>query len=404
MKRFLATSALMLAIGLGWPLISKAQDLDNKDQKGYRFTQVKEIRHTPVTNQYRSGTCWSFSGQALFEAEIMRTKGKTVDLSEIFVVRHAYSEKARKYVRLHGHLNMAAGGGFSDVVMVASQHGLVPEQAYHGLMIGEDKHIHGEMDEVFKAYVEAVIKNKNRKLTPVWHQGFEALLDTYLGPLPQTFQWEGKTYDSKSFAKEMGIKPNDYVELTSYTHHPFYQPFAIEIPDNWMWSLCYNLPLDELMQVLDNALDQGYAVAWAADVSEKGFSWKNGLAVVPEEERADLSGTEKERWEALTPAERQKSIYSFEQVVPEKKITQKMRQETFDNYETTDDHGMLIVGTATDQKGNKFYKVKNSWGAEDHIYQGYLYASVPYVALKTVSIMVHKDAIPKVILKKLNLK
>lgn len=403
MKRFLSTLTTIILLALSLPHLSVAQDAEKKEQKGYVFTPVKDIPHTPVANQFRSGTCWSFSGQALLEAEILRIKGKSVDLSEMFVVRNAYSEKARKYVRLQGNLNMAAGGGFSDVMMVAANFGMMPEQAYSGLVIGEEKHVHGEMDEVFKAYTDAVIKNKNRKLTPVWHKGFEALLDTYLGAVPQNFQWEGKTYDPKSFAKEMAVKPEEYIELTSYTHHPFYQPFAIEIPDNWMWSLCYNLPMDELIQVLDNAIDRGYTVAWAADVSEKGFSWKNGLAVVPEEERADLSGTEKERWEALTPAERQKSIYSFEQVVPEKKISQQMRQETFDNYETTDDHGMIIVGTATDQKGNKFYKVKNSWGTEDHIYKGYLYASVPYVQLKTISIMVHRDAIPKALQKKLNL-
>lgn len=393
---------LILALALLVPQLLRAQETEKKEPKGYIFTPTKEIPHTPVANQFRSGTCWSFSGLALLEAEILRTKGKIVDLSEMFVVRHAYAEKAKKYVRLHGNLNMAAGGGFSDVMMAASRYGLMPEQAYPGLVIGEEKHVHGEMDEVFKAYVDAVIKNKSRKLTPVWHKGFEALLDTYLGTLPQSFQWEGKSYDAKSFAAAMGIRPEDYIELSSYTHHPFYQPFAIEIPDNWMWSLCYNLPMDELMQVLDNAIEKGYTVAWAADVSEKGFSWKNGLAVVPEEERNDLSGTEKERWEALTPAERQKSIYSFEQIVPEKKITQQMRQLTFDNYETTDDHGMLITGTATDQMGNKFYKVKNSWGTDDHVYKGYLYASIPYVQLKTISIMVHKDAIPKAIMKKLN--
>jgi bleomycin hydrolase len=403
MKHNFIFSIIFIALSLFDSPMLRAQETEKKEQKGYQFTPVIEIPHTPVANQFRSGTCWSFSGQALLEAEILRIKGKKVDLSEMFVVRNAYSEKAKKYVRLHGNLNMAAGGGFSDVIMAAKDYGLMPEHAYPGLVIGEEKHVHGEMDEVFKAYVDAIIKNKNRKLTPVWHKGFEALLDTYLGVVPQNFEWEGKTYTAKSFAKEMGLNPDDYIELTSYTHHPFYQPFAIEIPDNWMWSICYNLPMDELIQVLDHALDKGYTVAWAADVSEKGFSWKNGLAVVPEEERNDLSGTEKERWEALTPAEKQKALYSFEQVVPEKKITQQMRQLTFDNYETTDDHGMLITGTAKDQSGNKFYQVKNSWGTEDHIYHGYLYASVPYVQLKTISIMVHKEAIPKAIQKKLKL-
>lgn len=400
MKRIVLTNLVWLAFLC---VSLQAQESTETLKKGYEFTVLKEIPHTPVPNQFRSGTCWSFSGLALIEAEILRTNGKSLDLSEMFVVRHAYSDKAKKYVRLHGHLNLAAGGGFSDVLDVVNRYGMVPEAVYSGLVIDEENHTHGEMDEVLKAYADAVIKNKNRRLTPVWHDGFEALLDAYLGTYPEKFTFEGKEHTPASFAASTGIDANDYIEITSFSHHGFYKPFVMEIPDNWMWSETYNLPLNELMETLDYALENGYTVAWGADVSEKGFSWKNGLAIIPEDKPGDLSGTEKERWEALTPAERQKTLYSFEEIVREKTITPEMRQKAYDNYETTDDHGMLFVGIATDQDGNKYYKVKNSWGTVDHKYDGYLFASIPYVQYKTMNMVMHKNAIPKHIRKKLGL-
>lgn len=403
MKRITLLAALLYGLVLQ-PFVVFAQDApEKKEKKGYEFTMVKEVPHTPVPNQYRSGTCWSFSGIGLLEAEILRKSGRTVNLSEMFIVRNAYSEQATKYVRLHGSLNFSAGGGFSDVTHVMDKYGLMPESAYSGLVIGEEKHTHGEMDDVLKAYVDGVVKNANRKLTPVWHKGFESLLDAYLGAVPSEFSYEGKKYTPVSFSKEMSLKGSDYVQVTAFSHVPLYQPYIQEIPDNWLWASTYNLTLDEMMETLDNALNQGYAVAWAADVSERGFSWKNGVAIVPEENLNDVSGTEKERWEALTPAERKKSMFSFEEIVPEKKITIEARQQAYDNYETTDDHGMLFVGIATDQNGNKYYKVKNSWGTEDHVYNGYLYASGSFVALKTMNIALHKDAIPKHIRKKLGL-
>ncbi len=393
----------VLAVFVLLPLLTGAQEATPKNKKAYEFTMVKEVPHTPVPNQYRSGTCWSFSGIGLLEAEVLRKSGRSIDLSEMFVVRNAYSEKALKYVRLHGHLNLAAGGGFSDVIMVFSKYGLVPETVYNGLVIGEEKHTHGEMDDVLKAYADGVLKNGNRKLTPVWHKGFNALLDAYLGEEPSSFEFEGKSYNPKSFGESLQLNPEDYVELTSFIDQPLYKPYVQEIPDNWMWSWTYNISLSELIETIDYALNEGYAVGWGADVSEKGFSWKNGVAIVPEENISDLSGTEKERWEALTPAERKKSMFSFEEIVPEKKITDEMRLAAYNNYETTDDHGMLFVGIAKDQNGHIYYKVKNSWGTEDHVYQGYLYASVPFVQYKTLNIAVHKDAIPKHIRKKLGL-
>lgn len=387
---FLVLSALLCQ-----SLITVAQNEPEVEKTiGFEFTSTFEVPHTAVPNQFRSGTCWCFSGNALFEAEIMRLRNKEVNLSEMFIVRHAYSDKAKKYVRLHGHLNLAAGGGFSDVSHVSQNYGMLPEEAYHGLVIGEEKHTHGEMDAVLKAYCDAVIKNKNRRLTPVWHQGFELLLDTYLGAYPESFMYEGKSYTPQSFADEMGLNMDDYIEITSFMHRDYYEPFIMEIPDNWMWSQTWNLPLDEFMETLHYALTNGYTVAWGADISEKGFSWRKGLAVVPDENIEEIGGTEHEQWESLTAEERQKALYSFDEPLPEKVITPELRQKAYDNYETTDDHGMLFVGIAQDQNGSTYYKVKNSWGTEDHIYEGYLYASEAFVKYKTINFFLHKDALP----------
>ena len=380
--------------------VSFAQDEEKKEEKkGYVFTDKIIVPHTSVKNQYRSGTCWSFSGIAFIEAELLRMQGKEYDLSEMFCVNHTYSDKATKYVRLNGNLNFGSGAEFTDVFRVIKLYGMVPDSVYSGLNYGTKKHVHGELDAILKSYVDAVIKNRNRKLTPVWHEGFDKVLDTYLGELPKKFEYEGKEYTPESFRDMTGINADDYIEFTSYTHHPFYKRFAIAIPDNWLWAAWMNIPMDEMMETIDYALENGYTVAWGADVSDKGFSWKKGVAIIPDEERPDLSGTEKEKWEALTEKERREAMYKFDGPVKEKTITQEMRQEKYDNYEVTDDHGMLIVGIAYDQDGNKFYKIKNSWGTEGHIYNGYFYASVPFVELQTIGIAVHKDAIPKKIKK-----
>jgi bleomycin hydrolase len=372
-----------------------AQDNDTTESKGYEFTVVNDLSASSVKNQYRSGTCWSFSSNSFFEAELLRMGKGEFDLSEMFVVWHTYADKSVSYVRWHGDNNFGGGGAFHDVLYVMENYGMVPEEVYDGKVIGEKNHIHGEMDAVLKGYMDAVLKNKNKKLTPVWHDGLEGILDAYLGELPTSFIYEGTEYTPRSFADNLGLNVEDYVELGSYTHHPFYERFILEVPDNWLYDKIYNVPMDDMISVIDNALENGYTVGWGADVSEKGFSWKNGVAIVPEEDVSDLSGTEKEKWEKLTEKEKKAALYKFDGPHKEKTITQEMRQEEFDNYQTTDDHGMHITGTATDQDGNKYYIVKNSWGTDGHIYDGYFYASVPFVQLKTIDLIVHKDAVPK---------
>ncbi|MDR2682485.1 MAG: aminopeptidase [Dysgonamonadaceae bacterium] len=367
----------------------------------FQFTTLKEIPITPVKNQSSSGTCWSFSGLGFVEAELLRQGKGEHDLSEMFVVHKNYDEKAQKYVRMNGTINFAGGGSFADVLDCIRDYGIVPESLQPGLNYGDTIHRHGELDQLLKAYVSVIVKNPNRKLSTAWYKGYTGVVDAYLGECPQSFSYNGKEYTPKTYAQSLGINTDNYISLTSFTHHPFYTAFPIEIPDNWRWSDSYNLPLVELMQIIDNAIDKGYTVAWASDVSERGFNRK-GIAVIPDANAAEGPGSDQAHWLGLSPADREALITNLSSPVPEKKITKEMRQEAFDNYETTDDHGMLIYGTAQDQNGSKYYLVKNSWGTASP-YKGIWYASVPFVEYKTLSIVVHKDAIPKEIRKKIGL-
>ena len=384
--------------------ISAQEKKEEEKEVGYQFTAVKEIPCTPVKDQYRSGTCWSFSGLGFIESEMLRMGKPTVDLAEMFVVYHSYADKATKYVRLHGSLNFGAGGAFHDVTNVIRKYGIVPEEFYKGLNYGEEKHVHGELDRILLDNVKAVVDNPNKKLTTAWHDAFDSNLDSYLGKLPEKFQYQGKEYTPQSFATDyIGLNMDDYVEITSFTHHPFYSKFIIEVPDNWSWNEVYNVPLNEMDEIIDNAINSGYPVAWAADVSEKGFATsKKGIAVIPVADKANMTDAEITKWEKLSDKEKDEELYKLNKPGAEKTITQEMRQIDFDDYQTTDDHGMLIIGTAKDQNGKIYYKVKNSWGSYND-YAGFFYASKPYVEFKTTSIMVHKDAIPKNIRKKLNL-
>ena len=393
-KLLLCTLALCLALG------AAAQNPDSVE--GYRFTDGKIIRTTPVKNQNRSGTCWCYSTMTMLESEILRAGGPEMHLSEMWIVRHSFMDKAVKYVRLHGELNFAEGGASHDVTEGIKQHGIVPFEVYPGLNYGTDKPDFHELSAVLKAYLDAVIdaSKGSKPLSTAWKRGFNAILDEYFGPCPETFTYEGKEYTPRSFAESLPIKMDDYVDLSSFTHHPFYEQFIIEVPDNWMWATVWNVPLDELMQTIDYALENGYTVAWGTDVSEKGFSRTKAIGIIPEADLEGMSGTEAEKWGKLTAREKEAALYKFDKPGKERKIDQQMRQEAFDNYETTDDHGMVIVGTATDQAGNQYFKVQNSWDVLPP-YDGFWYFSRPFVEYKTMSIMVNKNAVPKEIRKKL---
>ncbi len=401
MKNFKIASVVLLALlGLG-PLNAQ---VEKKDTAGFIFETVYDLDATSVKNQNRSGTCWSYSGLSFLESEALKNGKGPLDLSEMFVVRNCYSDKAVKYVRLHGSLNFGGGGSFEDVLYTLRNYGFVPEQAYSGLQYGETNHVHGEMDNLLKAYVDGVIENDNKKLSPAWHKGFNGILDAYLGEYPETFTYKGKQYTPKSFAKDVvGLDADDYIIVTSFTHHPYYSKFIFEVPDNWVWGEVYNVTLNDLKEIMLATLEQGHTFAWASDVSEKGFSFAKGVAIVPESEMEEMDGSERQKWEAMSKAERDKMMYSFSGPIKEKVITPEMRQEQFDNYLTTDDHGMHITGMVKDQEGKIYYKVKNSWDT-NNIYDGYFYASEPFVLLKTMNIMLNKNTLPKEIKKKLGIK
>jgi len=372
-------------------------DKEKGNKEAFAFTDVKILPHTSVKNQASSGTCWSFSGIGMLECEIIRIKGDSINLSPMWVVRNIYKEKVAKYVRLHGSLNLSAGGSFADVLQASSKYGIVPAEVYEGLNYGTTSHSHSELDRIVEEFGKNIVKS--RKPTTAWPRALSAILDAYLGDAPEKFVYNSKEYTPESFVKYTGLKLDDYVSITSYTHHPFYGSFILEIPDNWIWESSYNVPMDELIQIIDNSIEKGYAVAWGSDVSERSFS--RDVATIPEEKKVEEAGSDQARWDKESAEPESKPI--VEPLPNEKTITQQMRQEAFDNYETTDDHGMVIIGTAKDQNEKKYYKVKNSWGTGGK-YAGFLYASLPFVQYKTMNIVVHKDAIPQNIKTKLNLK
>ncbi len=369
--------------------VNAQERVKKQDTTGYVFTIEKQLKATPVKNQYRSGTCWCFAMNSFLESELLRMFKGEYNLSEMFIVRNNYHDRAIDYVRYHGKKSFSGGAEAWDVLNVIKKYGIVPENVYPGLNYGTKKHVHGEMDAVLKASLDAVIENKNHKLTPVWINAFDRILDTYLGKVPEKFTYKDKKYTPKSFAKHLGLNPDDYITITSYTHHPFYTKFIFEGPDNWSLGSVYNVPLDELIETMDYAINKGYTIAWGSDVSEKGFSFKNGLAIVPEKDWIDMSKGEKD------------SVFLFP--CTEKNITQEMRQKSFDNYTTTEDHLMHITGIAKDQNGTKFYLVKNSWGTKRNKYKGYFYASEAFVRYKTISILLNKKAVPEKIAKELGL-
>ena len=394
MNKFILVTTMLLA-----SLFLMAQNESN----AYNFTVVKENPITNIKNQANSGTCWSFAGVGFLESELLRMGKGEYDLSEMYIVRRNYEDKAVKYARLQGSLNFSPGGSFADVIETLDEYGVVPVNEYQGLMYGEDNHKHGEIDNILSEYMKGVIANKNKKLSPVWFKGYNGILDAYFGEKPSSFEYDGKTYTPQSFASSLGLKADNYVSLSSFTHHDFYIKFPIEVPDNWRWANSVNLPLDEFIESIDNALMNGYTVAWATDVSEIGFT-RQGVALVPDLESVENAGSDQAHWLGLTPGERSNQVLSKlgREILKEKKITQEERQIAYDNYETTDDHGMQIYGVAKDKEGNKFYMVKNSWG-ETGPYKGLWYVSEAFVRYKTLNIVIHKDALPKAIANKLKL-
>lgn len=398
-----ATMALATAnhAGKQGTLATDSDSLATDTIKGFEFTDLYTVKTTSVKDQNKSGTCWCFSGTSFYEDEIMRQGGDSLDLSEMFTVRKCYTDKADRYVRYYGQTNFSPGGSLLDVAYVWDRYGAMPEEAYTGLNYGEEKHVHGELDGILGAMLKVVKAKPNKKISTAWRRAYQGVLDAYMGQLPETFTYKGKTYTPQSFAASLSIKPADYIAVSSFTHHPFYKQFILEVPDNWLNGQYWNVPLDELKAIVDNALQNGYPVAWAADVSEGGFKWAKGVALMPKgKSQGDMEGTELARWVKLSDKDRANEKYNFEGPVEEITVTQQLRQDMFDSQETTDDHGMEIVGIATDQQGNRYYKVKNSWDT-NQVFGGYIYVSEPFFLAKTMGIYLHKDALPKSIAKKL---
>lgn len=392
MKRIFA-----LIIGLFSILPSFAQDdlvnslKNNKSEDAgkYQFKTIINLENSPVKNQGSSGTCWSYSGNSFLESEMIRMGSEFVDIAEIYTARCAYIERAKNYVRMHGNIGWGDGAELHDVVQTFDKYGALPYEVYTGLNYGTDKNRFGEMQAALEGFLKGVVENKNGKLTKNWLPAFIAAMDSYLGAPPEKFNWKGKEYTPKSFANEIvGVHAKDYIEIGSFTYAPYYRPTLLMVPDNWSLQSVWNVPLPDLTYIVDDALERGYTVAWATDVSEKYFSWKNGIAFVPEKDYYEM--TEEER----------KTM--FDGPKPEMKITAALREEGFDNYSTTDDHGMHIVGLANDQNGKEYYMVKNSWG-ESNDQKGYLYVSKAFFQYKTIAILLHKDGVPGSVMRKMEL-
>ena len=397
---------IFAAMGL-FSISGMAQEAkEQPKEEGFVFTTVKELPITSIKNQNRAGTCWCYSSMAFLEAELLRMGKGEYDFSEMYIVHNTYLDRADKAVRTHGDASFSQGGSFYDVIYGMEHFGLVPESEMRpGVMYGDSLSNHTELSAVSDAVVAAIAKGRLSKLqsdangTPLWKKSIEAIHDIYLGERPEKFTYNGKEYTPKSFYESTGLNADDYVSLTSYTHHPFYSQFVLEIQDNWRWALSYNLPIDELMEVFDNAIMNGYSIAWGSDVSENGFT-RDGIAVMPDQEKAqELSGSDMAHWLKMKPEEKKLNTKPQPQIW----CTQEQRQLAYDNWETTDDHGMLIYGIAKDQEGNEYYMVKNSWGKTGK-YDGIWYASKAFVRYKTMNIVVHKDALPKDIAKKLGIK
>jgi bleomycin hydrolase len=389
---FLSTAWVLL----GWSYKVLAQPATDTTTAKYEIKNGIILGATCVKDQYASGTCWSFATTSFLESELLRITGDTTDLSEMFFVRNAYLSKASRYVRLHGTANFGEGGQAHDVMNVLREKGLLSEKAYSGLANGQTKPAHNELEPILSAMVGAIAKNPAGKLSPDWLKAVEAVLDVYLGALPHPT--DPLVHNSDKYAQK--LNPDDYVEITSFAHHPYYQQFVLEIPDNWSAGTYYNVPLDDLVEILDHSLSKGFTVVWDGDVSDKGFSHKNGMALIPETDITKMPPTEKDKWEKIAEKDRKSALYNFTSPIPEKIVTPEMRQQMFDNLITTDDHLMHITGTVYDQNGKRYFHTKNSWAADSNSKGGFVDISESYIRQNTIAIMVHKSAVPSGIAKK----
>ena len=392
MKKFALIASLLVAGVAGM----------NAQESGYKFTTVKSLKTTPVKNQASTGTCWCFATTSFMETELLRMGKGEYDLSEMFIVRQKYFNQTEDNYLRRGRGNVGQGSLSHTWMNAFNQVGIVPEEVYHGINYNSENHSHGEFNQYINAISATAVKLKKR--SPEYYKLLNSVFDTYLGAVPETFKYKGKEYTPKSFAESLGLNMDDYVEITSFSHKPFYKPFAVEVPDNWEGFQQYNVPLDEMIEVMDYAINNGYSICWDGDVSEKGFSHKNGVAINPELKKVeDYSGTDRARFENMTPQQLQEEAFKFEAPCPEVNVTQEVRQEGYESFVTTDDHLMHITGIVKDQNGTKYYITKNSWGTERNSNGGFLNMSESFVRAKTVYVMVHKNAIPAPLKKKLGL-
>ena len=400
MKKILALSfAALLATGA-----NAAEPKDSEKSNKPVFTTIKANPITSIKDQNRSGTCWAYSTLSFLESEILKNSGKTYDLCETFVVSHTYMDRAVKTVRMHGDVSFSQGGSAYDPIYCLQNYGICPEEAMAlpGTPIGDSLNNYNEFFTVMTPYVEALAKSSAKKLTPAWKKGLQGIIDAYIGEKPTEFEYEGKKYTPKTFTESLGLNLDDYVSITSYTHHPFWKPFVVEVQDNWRWHQSYNVPIEELTRIIDNAIMEGYTIMWGGDVSEDGFTRK-GLGIAYDAKLVqNLSGSDAARWLRLPATKKSEKYDSLGVNAPELVPTQEMRQEAYDNYETTDDHGMHIYGIAKDQNGREYYMVKNSWG-EYGDYKGTWYMTKAFVTYKLMDMMLNKNALPKDIRKKLGI-
>ncbi len=405
-KHFLLAAALLLSVP------TFAQEEAKPEEEGYKFEVIKELPITPVKDQNRAGTCWCYSTLGFFEAELLRMGKPEYDFSEMYIVYKTYQDRADKAVRTHGDVSYSEGGSFGDVIYAIKHYGLVPDSEMRaGQMHGDSLSNFSEFSNVSGKFIEGVIKTKTLQLgtdenhTPLWKNAFNGILDAYIGKCPEEFTYNGKKYTPQSFAESTGLNMDDYVNIASFAHQPWYEPFVIEVQDNWRWGKAFNLPVDEFMEVMNNAIDNGYPIAWGADVSESGWlrGKMSGICVLPDlkNQASDKAGTDFAHWNGLSAADRQKE--AMNKPTPQRWVNDQDRIDAYNNFETTDDHGMVIYGKAKDQMGNVYFMVKNSWGEAGN-YKGMWYASEAFVRYKTLNYVVHKDALPKSIKKKLGIK